>query len=86
MSKVVLVTGGSGLVGKAIEYVINDPNTDPAFRAHPDEKWYFVSSKEADLRCAFESELAGVRAPHISEQTGMRGRRESCLKSTSLRM
>ncbi|KAH8112238.1 epimerase-domain-containing protein [Phellopilus nigrolimitatus] len=50
MSKVILVTGGNGLVGQAIKQVINDPNGDPAFRAAPGEIWHFVSSKEADLR------------------------------------
>ena len=40
--KVILVTGGTGLVGKAIEMVVNE---DP----RPDEKWVFVSSKDADL-------------------------------------
>jgi GDP-L-fucose synthase len=40
---VVLVTGGTGLVGKAIEHVILQEN-------NPDETWYFASSKDADLR------------------------------------
>ena len=40
---VVLVTGGSGLVGKAIEAVINETTND-------NEYWYFASSKDADLR------------------------------------
>uniref|UniRef100_A0A182J9T8 GDP-L-fucose synthase n=1 Tax=Anopheles atroparvus TaxID=41427 RepID=A0A182J9T8_ANOAO len=42
MSKVVLVTGGTGLIGKAIESAINQEK--PA-----DERWIFVGSKEADL-------------------------------------
>ena len=50
MSKVILVTGGNGLVGSAIKHVVNDPSTDPLFRAGPDEVWHFVSSKDADLR------------------------------------
>lgn len=40
--KIVLVTGGSGLVGKAIEAVVKEEN-------RTDEKWVFVSSKDADL-------------------------------------
>uniref|UniRef100_A0A2M4BUC0 GDP-L-fucose synthase n=1 Tax=Anopheles marajoara TaxID=58244 RepID=A0A2M4BUC0_9DIPT len=40
--KVVLVTGGTGLIGRAIETVINEEK--PA-----DERWVFVGSKEADL-------------------------------------
>lgn len=39
--KVILVTGGSGLVGKAIEAVTKDKTEN--------ETWYFVSSKDADL-------------------------------------
>ncbi|OQV22436.1 GDP-L-fucose synthase [Hypsibius exemplaris] len=40
---VVLVTGGTGLVGKAIEEVVKAEN-------RADEKWIFLSSKEADLK------------------------------------
>ena len=39
--KVILVTGGSGLVGKAIEEIAKNKQAD--------ETWYFVSSKDADL-------------------------------------
>jgi len=40
---VILVTGGSGLVGQGIkDYVENDAN--------PDEEWVFLSSKHGDLR------------------------------------
>lgn len=46
--KVILVTGGTGLVGKAIEMVVNE---DP----RPDEKWVFVSSKDADLESEAET-------------------------------
>ncbi|XP_077866652.1 GDP-L-fucose synthase-like [Saccoglossus kowalevskii] len=40
--KVILVTGGTGLVGKAIEQVSKTESL-------PDEKWVFVSSADADL-------------------------------------
>ncbi|XP_014218752.1 probable GDP-L-fucose synthase [Copidosoma floridanum] len=40
--KIILVTGGSGLVGKAIQTVIKKDNL-------PNEKWIFISSKDADL-------------------------------------
>ncbi|XP_068246344.1 GDP-L-fucose synthase-like [Palaemon carinicauda] len=40
---VVLVTGGSGMVGQAIKKVSEEEN-------HPNEKWIFLSSKDADLR------------------------------------
>ena len=39
----VLVTGGSGLVGKAIQEVVSkQPTTD--------DTWIFLSSKDADLQ------------------------------------
>ncbi|XP_032079205.1 GDP-L-fucose synthase isoform X2 [Thamnophis elegans] len=47
--KRILVTGGSGLVGKAIQKVIADGEQQP------DEKWIFVSSKDADLTNAAET-------------------------------
>uniref|UniRef100_A0A915E791 GDP-L-fucose synthase n=1 Tax=Ditylenchus dipsaci TaxID=166011 RepID=A0A915E791_9BILA len=42
-NRVVLVTGGSGLVGKAIQQVINDGE------GLPNEQWIFVGSKDCDL-------------------------------------
>lgn len=42
MAKKILVTGGSGLVGKAIESVIKAENPK-------DEEWIFCGSKDADL-------------------------------------
>lgn len=39
----ILVTGGSGLVGKAIQKVVADG------AGLPGEEWVFVSSKDADL-------------------------------------
>ena len=40
---VVLVTGGSGLVGKAIEAIISE-------ESNTEETWVFASSKDGDLR------------------------------------
>lgn len=40
--KKVLVTGGTGLVGKALQDVIK--NEQPS-----DEEWFFAGSKDADL-------------------------------------
>ena len=40
--QIIMVTGGSGLVGKAIETVIQ---TDKL----PNEEWVFLSSKDANL-------------------------------------
>ncbi|PAV17862.1 GDP-L-fucose synthetase [Pyrrhoderma noxium] len=54
--KVVLVTGGNGLVGRAIKEVALNPNTEPAFRAADDETWVFVSSKDGDLRDPAQTE------------------------------
>jgi len=45
MSKVILVTGGTGLVGKGIEAFIHSP----AYKTLSEEKWIFLSSKDADL-------------------------------------
>ena len=41
--KVILVTGGTGLVGKAIETVVNGGEKQA------NEEWIFLSSKDADL-------------------------------------
>ena len=41
--KIVLVTGGSGLVGKALAEVV------AAEEKRPDETWIFLSSKDGDL-------------------------------------
>lgn len=43
VSKRILVTGGTGLVGRAIEKVVADGE------GRPDEEWIFVSSRDADL-------------------------------------
>ena len=48
---VVLVTGGSGLVGDAIRSYILDENN-----ALPNEKWIFLSSKDGDLRIRNDTE------------------------------
>ena len=42
-SAVILVTGGTGLVGKAIEYVVENGEKRKG------ETWIFASSKDADL-------------------------------------
>ncbi|KFB49138.1 AGAP008092-PA-like protein [Anopheles sinensis] len=49
MSKVVLVTGGTGLIGKAIESVISAQKPE-------NERWIFAGSKDADL-----TDLAATR-------------------------
>ncbi|PSN34327.1 GDP-L-fucose synthase [Blattella germanica] len=47
--KVVLVTGGSGLVGHAIQKIIEDEKRE-------DEEWIFVGSKDADLSDKVQTE------------------------------
>lgn len=47
--KIVLVTGGSGLVGRAVQHVL-ETEKDPRFGKRADETWIFLSSKDGDLR------------------------------------
>ena len=42
--KRILVTGGTGLVGKALEEIVATEEK------RPDETWIFLSSKDGDLR------------------------------------
>ena len=44
VEKDILVTGGTGLVGKAVEYVIEHEKSKPG-----DERWVYAGSKDADL-------------------------------------
>ncbi|CDS06741.1 Putative GDP-L-fucose synthase [Lichtheimia ramosa] len=48
---VILVTGGSGLVGKAIQWVIENDKSE-RYGKRPGEKWVFLTSKDGDLRKA----------------------------------
>lgn len=48
----ILVTGGTGLVGQAIKHVIETEPEGSRFAKLPGEKWVFASSSEGDLRCA----------------------------------
>lgn len=50
MPDVILVTGGTGLVGKAIEHVISTEPEGSRFGKKKGETWIFASSAEADLR------------------------------------
>ncbi len=45
MAKRILVTGGTGLVGKGLEDIINEERAGES----NDEEWYFIGSKEGDL-------------------------------------
>ena len=42
MPKVVMVTGGSGLVGYALQHIVKEEN-------RTDETWVFLSSNNGDL-------------------------------------
>ena len=53
MAKIVLVTGGTGLVGKAIQHIIDTEPEGSRFGKLLDETWIFANSSEADLRCDF---------------------------------
>ncbi|KAM6501127.1 hypothetical protein JOM56_004141 [Amanita muscaria] len=50
MSNVILVTGGRGLVGKAIEHIINTEPEGSRFGKKPGETWIFIGSADGDLR------------------------------------
>ena len=41
---IIMVTGGTGLVGKGIQAVVER-------QAVPGERWIYLSSKDGDLRC-----------------------------------
>ncbi|XP_064255632.1 GDP-L-fucose synthase [Passer domesticus] len=49
VTKRVLVTGGTGLVGRAIQRVVAEGE------GRPDEEWIFVSSRDADLTSSSET-------------------------------
>ncbi|CAK0907175.1 unnamed protein product [Prorocentrum cordatum] len=61
MTKKVLVTGGTGLYGKAIEAVIKEDE------AAKDEEWVFLSSKDGDLvdRKAVEAIFEKHKPTHV---------------------
>ncbi|KAF8575033.1 epimerase-domain-containing protein [Ramaria rubella] len=50
MPNVVLVTGGTGLVGQGIRYVIENEPEGSRFGKQPGETWIFAKSSDGDLR------------------------------------
>jgi GDP-L-fucose synthase len=50
MPETILVTGGTGLVGQAIKYVIETEPEGSRFGKKPGETWIFAASREGDLR------------------------------------
>jgi hypothetical protein len=70
MSSVILVTGGSGLVGKAIEWVIENDKSE-RYGKKEGETWIFLTSKDGDLRQVFK--MMGINSYIcISVATGYR--------------
>ncbi|XP_051872969.1 GDP-L-fucose synthase [Pristis pectinata] len=67
--KRVLVTGGSGLVGRAIEQLVQGGE------ALPSEEWTFLSSKDADLTNAAETRAVFARCQptHVIHLAAMVG-------------
>ena len=51
MPNVILVTGGTGLVGSGLAYTLENEAVGSRFgKATEDEVWHFVRSSDADLR------------------------------------
>jgi GDP-L-fucose synthase len=50
MAAVILVTGGSGLVGRAIQHIVDTEPIGSRFGKKSGEKWIFTGSSDADLR------------------------------------
>lgn len=65
---IVVVTGGSGLVGQAIKKVVEEEN-------RPNEKWIFLSSKDGDLKNREEAQavLAKHKPTHVIHLAAMVG-------------
>ena len=84
---VVLVTGGSGLVGKAIEHVINTEPEGSRFGKKPGETWIFASSKDGDLKSSLPPMYLLAGDTHTDGSLlGILKPLADCLKSTSRRM
>lgn len=47
--KRIIVTGGTGMVGQAIKWVIEN-ETDPRFGKSVNEEWIFLGSKDGNLK------------------------------------
>lgn len=57
---VILVTGGTGLVGYAIQHVIDTEPVGSRFGRREGEKWVFIGTKDADLRCVSHCGLSST--------------------------
>ena len=50
MADIILVTGGTGLIGQAIKHVIETEPVGSRFGKREGETWIFAASSEGDLR------------------------------------
>jgi GDP-L-fucose synthase len=57
MPDVILVTGGHGLVGKAIQHVLATEAPNSRYGRRDGETWIFARSGDGDLRYEFPSPL-----------------------------
>jgi hypothetical protein len=80
MATVVLVTGGTGLVGKAIQHIIETEPVGSKYGKLPNETWIFASSSEGDLRLHPDLLLSAL---DLKNSTGTQNKRTSCMISTS---
>ena len=84
---IILVTGGSGLVGKAIEHVINTEPEGSRFGKKPGETWIFASSKDGDLKLSLSPPVSyDCYLQYIGPDESTLGISKPlviCLKSTS---
>jgi hypothetical protein len=79
---VVLVTGGSGLLGSAIQHVIENEPMGSRFAKRLDESWIFATSADADLRSILS--IDSSRNGHFDfHASGLLNRRRSFLESTN---
>ena len=56
--KVIFVTGGSGLVGQALQEIVATEEK------RPDETWIFISSKDGDVVSSFK----GICPDHLKRK------------------
>ncbi|KAK3387985.1 hypothetical protein B0H63DRAFT_431970 [Podospora didyma] len=65
----ILVTGGSGLVGRALQWAISESSfeeEDARFQKRPNEKWTFLTSADGDLRDLTATRAIFTRCrPHV---------------------
>jgi hypothetical protein len=59
MAAVILVTGGTGLVGRAIQHVIETEPVNSRFGKKDGETWIFANYSMADLRCVLPLTILG---------------------------